>query len=345
VAAFNAEQRAPQRFGMMLERLLPAEVYARVQGADDVAGELDRHRLGRTLPKKIDGGAGRIGPDFYAAYDVSPFSAEDLGAFVQRAIAEEKLGRHTGTDLLGVSFSQVDAAGHGYGPDSHEMMDSMLRLDRLLAALLATLEREVGLAKCVVVLTADHGVAPLPERAGAGAGGRVKPADLNPIVQAALDAKFGALPQGESWATRDVLSYQLRPAALAARGVSAGEAAAVVKAALLAVPAIEHVFTRDELRAAPTEGDSALAMARRSSHAERIRDLLFFYKPNFLPVAIGSTHATPNDYDIHVPIVFFGAGVPKLVSSEAVGVEQLAPTMAGLLGMPPPPLAKGKNLF
>ena len=63
-----------------------------------------------------------------------------------------------------VSFSQLDVIGHSYGPDSHEVMDSMLRLDRVLAALFARIDHEVGLANCVVVLTADHGAGPLPER-------------------------------------------------------------------------------------------------------------------------------------------------------------------------------------
>ena len=346
VAAFNAEKRAEAVFGKMWERLLPAEAYEKVQGPDDAPGELVNYGLTRVFPKRIDGGKPAVTPAFFNAYDLSPFTSEALGEFVQRAIVEEKLGHHAATDLLGVSFSQVDAVGHGYGPDSQEVMDAMVRLDRVLAALLDKIDREVGLANCVVVLTADHGVARLPERMGTEPAGRVKLADLDPLVKAALDAKFGALPAGERWATRDSVAYHLRASALVAKNVSASDAAAVVKTALLAVPELGYVFTRDELTAAEPEGDAVLAMARRSYNAARGRDVLFFTKPNFMPVGVtGSTHGTPYNYDTHVPIVFFGKGVPKGVHPEPAGVDDIAPTLASLLGAAAPPLAKGRRLF
>ena len=346
VAAFNAEKHVEGAFGKTWERLLPADVYEKVQGPDEAPGELVSYGLTRVFPKRIDGGKPAVTPAFFNAYDLSPFTSEALGEFVQRAIVEEKLGRHAATDLLGVSFSQIDAVGHGYGPDSHEVMDAMVRLDRVLAALLDKIDREVGLANCVVVLTADHGVARLPERMGTEPAGRVRLADFDPVVRKELDAKFGALPAGETWFTRDGGNYHLRPAALAAKPVSAAAAAAVVKTALLGVPTIGHAFTRDELLAAEPEGGEVLAMARRSYPAGRGRDVMFFPKKNFVPVGgTGSTHATPYDYDTHVPIVFFGQGVPKGVHNELVGVDDIAPTLAPLLGIAPPPLAKGKKLL
>jgi len=345
VAAFNAEKRAEAVFGKTWDRLLPANVYEKVQGPDDATGELVNFGLTRVFPKTVDGGKPTLTPAFYSAYDLSPFTTEVLGEFVLRAITEEKLGRHAATDLLCVSFSQIDAVGHGYGPDSQEIMDAMLRLDRVLAAIMAKIDRELGLAQCVFVLTADHGVARMPERMGSAPAGRVKLADLDPVVKKALDAKFGALPSGETWITRDSSAYHLVPSALKAKGVSASEAAVVVRTALLGVPTIGYAFTRDELLAEP-EGTDVLAMARRSYNASRGRDVMFFTKENFLPVgATGSTHATPYDYDTHVPIVFFGKGVLKGVYQEAVGVEDIAPTFAALLGIAPPPLAKGKKLL
>ena len=153
VAAFNAEKRAEAVFGKTWERLLPADVYEKVQGPDDAVGEGTGSGFTRVFPKIVNGGKPAISPAFFTAYDQSPFTAEALGAFAQRALVEEKLGRHAATDLLGVSFSQIDALGHVYGPDSHEVMDALLRLDGVLAALLAAIDREVGLANCVVVLT------------------------------------------------------------------------------------------------------------------------------------------------------------------------------------------------
>ena len=346
VVAFNQEKWAQGAFGKIWERLLAPEIYEKVQGPDDAAGEYEGSGLTRVFPKRMSAAGGATSAAFLTAYENSPFSTEALGEFVQRAIGEEQLGRHAGTDLLGVSFSQVDAIGHNYGPDSHEVMDSMLRLDRVLAALLDKIDRDVGLAHCVIVLTSDHGVAPLPERDVTRSGARVKPADLDAAVNKALDAAFGELPTGERWFVRDNFSYHLRPAALAAKKLAVAAVAPVVKAALLTVPSVATSFTRDEILAAEPAGEEVLAMLRRSYNAARGRDVVFVLKPYFMikPTS-GSTHATPYDYDTHVPIVFFGAGVPKGVHAEPVGMESLAPTLAALLGVTLPPVADGKKLL
>ena len=346
VTAFNAEKRAQAAFGQVWERLLAPEIYDKVQGPDDVVGETVNFGFTRTFPKKLDGGKPALSPAFFDAYDNSPQTSAALGAFVERAIVEEKLGRHASTDLLAVSFSQIDAIGHSYGPASHEVMDAMLRLDRVLASLLDTLDREVGLKNCVIVLTADHGVSPMPELAPGKPPGRIKGADLDAVGTRALDAAYGPLAPGELWLTRDNLAYHLRPAALAAKKVSAHDAAIVLKDAFLALPTIAEAYTRDELLAAPPEGNSVLAMARRSYHDRRGRDLLLITKPyHFLARNSGSTHGLPYEYDTHVPIVWFGAGVPQSVRPEAIGVEDIAPTLSALLGLPAPPLAQGRRLF
>lgn len=348
--AFNAEKRVPATFGKVWDRLREPAIYDEVQGPDDAPGEETGLGLGRTFPRKITGGKEAISPAFFTAFDNSPFSAEFLGEFVQRALVEEKLGRHEATDVLCVSFSQVDSIGHSYGPDSHEVMDSMLRLDRVLAALFDRIDREVGLAKCVMVLTADHGVAPTPERVQAlrpsVPAGRIRTADLDAVATQALNAAFGPLAEREQWFTRDAFAYFLRPAALAAKKIGADEAAKVMKAALLTVPGMAAVFTREEILAGEPEGDSVLARERRSYHAARGRDLLYVLKPYFMiKTGTGTTHGMPYDYDTHVPILFWGAGVPRGVHQERVSVEDIAPTLAALLGVPTPPQAQGRRLF
>lgn len=350
IEAFNAEKRVHATFGKVWDRVREPALYDAVQGPDDAPGEEAGLGLGRTFPKKITGGKEAVSAAFFTAFDNSPFSAEFLSEFVQRALVEEKLGHHAATDVLCVSFSQVDTIGHSYGPDSHEVMDSMLRLDRVLADLFARIDREVGLKNCVMVLTADHGSEPLPERVQALRptipAGRVKSADLDALAKKALDAAFGPLEGKEVWFTRDTFAYFLRPAALTAKKISAEEAAKVMKTALLTFPAIASVFTREELLAGEPEGDTLLAMERRSYNATRGRDLLFVLKPYFMTkTGTGTTHGMPYDYDTHVPILFWGVGVPRGVHQERVSVEDIAPTLAALLGVPCPPQAMGRRLL
>jgi hypothetical protein len=351
VEAFNAEKRVHATFGKTWDRLREVELYDKVQGPDNDPAEFETVGLGRTFPRKIDGGKPTITPSFFTAFDNSPFAAEFLGEFVQRAIREEKLGRHEATDLLCVSFSQVDAAGHNFGPDSHEIMDSMLRIDRVIAALLSFIDREVGLNKCVIMISADHGVSPLPEHVLAKqpgvAAGRVKTADITAAAKGALDAAFGALPKGENWFSIDNLGYHVRNEALATKQLTASAVAKVIKDAIARLPYIAAVYTRDELLETEPKDESLRALMRRSYRGASDRDVVFVLKPYFMTKATGgSSHGLPYDYDQHVPQIWFGVGVPKgVVRREAVGVDDIAPTLAALLGVAKPAQAQGKKLL
>lgn len=351
VEAFNAEKRVHATFGKTWERLREVAIYDQVQGPDDGPGESETVGLSRTFPKTIDGGKDTITPAFFTAFDNSPFAAEFLGAFTERAIREEKLGRNGGTDMLCVSFSSVDAAGHTFGPDSHEVMDAVLRIDRVIASLLDCIDREVGLGKCVIVFSSDHGIAPLPERLQArdpaAVAGRVKASDMDAVVKKALDATFGPLAKGQNWFTRDNAGYHLRPEALAAKAIEAGEAAAVVKAALEPLPFMAEVFTREELLATDPSGETIRALARRSYRDASDRDVVYAFKPYFIgKTGSGSSHGAPYDYDTHVPQLYMGAGVPRgALRKERVGVDDIAPTFARLLGVSAPDGAVGRSLF
>ena len=68
-------------------------------------------------------------------------------------------------DLLAIGFSANDLVGSSYGPDSHEVMDITIRTDRLLERFFTFLMQQVGRDNLVIAITADHGVAPLPELA------------------------------------------------------------------------------------------------------------------------------------------------------------------------------------
>ncbi|HEY9225027.1 MAG TPA: alkaline phosphatase family protein, partial [Gemmatimonadaceae bacterium] len=67
-------------------------------------------------------------------------------------------------DVLSVSLSTTDALGHDYGPDSREVHDHLLRLDRWIGSFLDSLGTIVSPERTIIVLTADHGVTPMPER-------------------------------------------------------------------------------------------------------------------------------------------------------------------------------------
>lgn len=349
VEKFNAAQRAENAFGQTWDRLRDASIYEAVQGPDDAPGESTDAGLGRTFPRILNGGRSEISPDFFNAFDNSPHSAALIGDFASAAIREEQLGQDDVTDLLCISFSQIDTVGHSYGPDSHELMDSVLRLDTVIAALLDHLDKEVGLARCVIALTADHGASPLPERVKALSpeisAGRFEAPPVDAAIAAALDKAFGPLSGDGRWLIRDNFGYHFIAASLAEKNTHAAAAASIAKTVLLASPQIAHAFTRAEILAMPAEGRSLEAMLRRSFYPPLGQDVIFVFKPYIVDRKSGTNHGTPYEYDTHVPLVFFGAGVPHGMNNQRVGVDDLAPTLSSLLRLPAPPQSVGNRLF
>ena len=321
-----------------------------MQGPDDAPGEDDQtDQLGRTFPKTVNGGEKTPGPKFYDAFETSPFSNEVLEDFAEATIVNENLGGRAGiTDLLCLSFSANDHIGHFYGPDSHEIMDNVVRMDRTLAGLFKFLDQRIGLKNCTIVLTADHGVSPMPEtihaRNPAIPAGRLDTALIQRTVEAALNKTFGPLADKSQWSVRDDAWFLLYPAALQEKKVEAAAAQSVMRAALLTLDFIQAAYTRDQLEKREVNdefGQSALLSFNRV----RSGDVFFQPRPYFYNKVAGSTHGTPYDYDNHVPLLWFGVGVKPGVRTERVGMDDLAPTLAHILGIPAPPLAKGRILF
>src|SRR5439155_25536672 len=95
-----------------------------------------------------------------------------------------------------VSFSSNDLVGHTFGPDSHEVLDVTLRSDALMKEFLRFLDAKVGKDKYVMVVTADHGICPIPEgRTAKGLpAGRIAIGDLLAAGEDALQARYGKLP-------------------------------------------------------------------------------------------------------------------------------------------------------
>jgi predicted AlkP superfamily pyrophosphatase or phosphodiesterase len=348
VRAYNAAHPVEADYGKVWERLLDPAIYDRVQGPDDATGEFVGHGLTRTFPKHIDGGKPGLSSSFYWALDLAPWNNDLVEGLAERLIEVEQLGTDPTPDLLCVGFSQTDRIGHSYGPDSHEVMDSYLRLDLTLARFLSYLDRKIGPDGYVVVLTADHGVGPIPEQTvekhGAGAGGRIRPSEFDAYLKQALETEWGALPEENYWLVRDGTGARINPAALAAKQLTSSRVQQAIRAAALKFPGVAEVWTRDELTSDQPLGGFGERI-RLSYHVERSADVVFVFKPYWLLSAATNPagHGSPYDYDSHVPQVWFGAGIKPGVRPERVAAEDLAPTLAQLLGVDLP-AAKGRPL-
>lgn len=348
VQAFNATGRIDAYFDKVWDRLLPVAAYEKLQGADDAPGEGAEAGMGKTFPKRVNGGAATLTPAFYDAFENSPFKSEVLVDFAREVVEHEKLGQRGFTDVLCLSFSTNDSVGHTYGPDSHEVMDITLRTDRMLADFLTFLDRKVGLQRCTIVFTADHGAAPLPERVKALnpaiSAGRVDAVRLLKTGEAALDAAFGPLADGKRWLVPDAFQFLFAAGVLAEKKLAPAVAENVLRDALRTVDFIDEAYTRSALLAGDVKGAYAEATLL-SFNRERTGDVYFRIKPFWVDRKTGTNHGTPYTYDVCVPLVWFGVGVKPGVYPQRVGVDDIAPTLAHILNLLPPPRSEGRQLF
>lgn len=345
IEAFNDSGPRDDFFAAGWQRLLPEEAYT-ASREDSFPAENDGIAVvfpHRFAPDSADetGGPGRT---YYRDLPNTPFGDQLLFAFAQRLIEEEELGTDGEPDLLFVGASSADLVGHAFGPYSQEVQDYYLRLDGMLDDFLAFLDARVGNYR--LVLTSDHGVAPVPEesaRRGHDAL-RLGALEMQEIVVPPLSevmAEFRApvrpriaivygltidYPDGtfddERWTS-------FRRAT--ARGI---------RRSYWVADAIAY----DDILE-PTD-DPYRQLYQRSFYPGRVSDVIIRYPPLYVRRSeVGGTdHGTPYDYDRHVPLIIWQPGSEGARRAEPVRTVDIAPTIASWLGIAPPPDLDGTAL-
>lgn len=303
--------------------------------ADRFAG---REWMGSTMPATP-------GPELYRALDATPFADELVLDFALQVLSAEQLGTDAATDLLAVSFSAMDYLGHASGPDTPQMRDMVLSIDAKVGQLLAAAERQAGKGRVLLVFSADHGVAPVPEELVAQQlpGGRY---DAQSERTAVLDALTAAFGPGEYLLANSESGYYLDYALAAERNIARSALEDVAAEALRRLPQVARVYTRTQLERSAVQGDRIDRRVVNGFHRDESGDLVVIHDPGWLAGRAGTTHGSPYSYDTHVPMIFWGPRTlvkPGLYANEAA-IHDLAPTLATMLRVAIPSGAQGRVL-
>jgi len=267
--------------------------------------------------------------------EATPWGNEMIEQFAERAIEGENLGRHRGTDILAVSFSANDYVGHAVGPDDPAVRDISIRTDRLLGRLFDYVEQHVGAGNTLVVLTADHGVAPVPEvnQARHMPGGRLSDFRLANRITDALTKRFGPgkwlLPGSPTMPYLNLEVVRFHRLDLA-------EVERVAAEAARAEDHIARVYTWHDLQNGAVQQDAVGQAFSLGFFPARSGNLFILPEPYYLFESTGTSHGTPYDYDSHVPVAFWGAGIKAGAYSRRIAVNDIAPTVASILGVEQP---------
>jgi arylsulfatase A-like enzyme len=292
-----------------------------------------------TFPHSLGGQSDKPDAQFYRLWGESPFADDYVGEMAAAAVGALGLGKGPGTDYLAISFDALDTAGHAFGPQSHEVQDTLVRLDATIGKLLAHLDSAVGAKNYVVAFSADHGVAPIPERMmreGIDAG-RTGTNETVARVEKALEPLLGV---GKHVARMNYTDLYFMPGVYAKLQAD-GTAMAAVRAAISGVPGVLRIYRSEELQSAKGSSDSLMKAAALSHYAGRSGDMVVVPKPYWIlvsdaktiPAGSATTHGTSNSYDQHVPVILMGQGIKPGEYMNAASPADIAPTLAYLCGI------------
>ena len=259
----------------------------------------------------------------------TPFGNTLTLGLATAAIKGEQLGADAITDFLAINLASPDYAGHKFGPNSIEVQDVYLRLDRDLADFFKYLDQNVGKDQYTIFLSADHG--------GAHSKGFMDEHKMptgfygedNKDLNKALNEKFNVDKLISKITNNQVyLDNQL----MADNKLDSE----LVKQQLLDILNKDQsvLFAVDMKKAASASIPELIKIRIINGYNwQRTGDIQVIYRDSWLPTyaKTGTTHGAWNSYDSHIPLIFMGWGIKAGESNREYNMTDIAPTLAALL--------------
>jgi hypothetical protein len=337
--AFYAGRPQDRWLGKSWVSLLPESAYAR-SIPDGEPWFLNYRGMGNRFPFVLPSGGA-----YYGALIRTPYGDIATLDFARAAIEGENLGRNPAgvTDVLGISLSTHDYVNHGFGPESRESQDHLLRLDRALASFFDYLAKRLGLDRVLIAVTADHGFLNAPEYSSSRgfAGQHIDSKKLLAELNEKLAARFGPGTYAVRYSYPTVI---LDRKLIAERKLAAAEVESAAARIVEEYPGIAAVYTRTQLERGAVAGRLG-TLVQRAWNRQLSGDLYVVQRPYAMFGDNAATHGSPYAYDTNVPLMLHGAPWirPGSYGSYAEVVD-LAPTLAFLLGTRPPSGSEGRVL-
>ena len=335
VQQFNARDAAAQYLGQTWNPLLPASAYPE---RDSVAYEHEGRDI--AFPHTLNANR-RLGFDSLSSF---PWMDEYTVDMALAGVVAMDLGKGPTTDVLAVSLSTTDAIGHAWGPDSKELHDQVLRVDRALGRLIDSLYTLRDSTRIVFALGSDHGVTPYPDATFSGTDPNRGRVDVRPVIDAARSA---LVARGLE---TDALTYQDKMLMVDRRrfadaGINADSVVESVRANLLKLPGMANVYRVRDLPRLAARGDKVAHRWRNSLPTDMQVALTVTFKPGYYVFTTRyATHGMPYDLDAMIPVIFMGPGIKAGRYNTPIRSVDVAPTLAELAQVIPTEPIDGKVL-
>lgn len=291
---------------------------------------------GTTFPHLTD----KITKNKYEAFRATPYGNTYTVDAAKAAIEGENLGNNGVTDFLTLSFSSTDYVGHAYGPNSVEVEDVYLRLDKDLADLLSYLDSKVGKNQYLLFLTADHAVA---HASGFAKEMRLitppaNTANLQKSVNDAVRKEFG---EGKYILAFTNYQVHLNNELIAANKIDRAALKQTIIRTIAKLPEIFSVVDLENAQAATLPEPVKNSLINGYNY-KLSGELQYLFKPQFGGYEKGAAHGYWNPYDSHIPLLWFGWNIKSGKTNKEVYMTDIAPTVAAMLQIQMPNATIGK---
>lgn len=280
----------------------------------------------------------------YSLLRSTPFGNTYTLDFALELLRQERLGLGQFTDFFTLSFSSTDYVGHQFGPNSIELEDTYLRLDKEMERLLNFVDTNYGRDNVLIFLTADHGALPSPgylKSIGIHTGAL----DLSCIdsLKIHLNRMYGSGEWIEYYQNQQVY---LNRKLIAKRKLTLQDVQKETASYLQQFEGIYEAIPSLDLR---TQGQPLLTAIQLGFYPNRSGDVIIVLQPGWLDEPLlgqgGTSHGSAYSYDTHVPLVWYGWKTNPGKSNEPACITDIAPTLAALLQITEPSASLGRVLI
>jgi len=320
------------------ELSLAKEKYTLAEQSHD--HKVDLAGFGKTFPHPYGSSDGKY---YSTMLTLSPAGDELTENFASKLLQQENLGKNSVTDYLSVSFSSNDYVIHVFGSQTLETEDNLIRLDRTIAKLLKSVDKQVGLNNTLIVLSADHGVPESSPVAHALGLNHAHYFNQDSLLSESLEKRL----KDEFGLDKSAIRLYAQPYIYLNRELIASKKlnlAAVQNAIAEEVAEIEGVafaYSSSDIATNQVPDSNITKLVKNNYHPTRSGDVYVVYNPRSYindmdGLTIASTHGSPWRYDTHVPIIFVGKGIQAREVSRLITPYDIAPTLSNILSISHP---------
>ena len=343
---FNALMMSEEYLNGVWDRLQPLDFYTQCMPDSNEyeTGFNGRSYFPYNLKEMSSTGTGLLNKKKnYSLLRETPFADSFTNELALRLIKEEGLGSDDITDFLSINYSSTDYIGHRFGPNSVEMADAILRLDKDIETLLKYINDNLSKKDVLIYFTSTHGISEIPAilKKNKIPSGYFERNQAIMLLKSYLNAIYGQGDWIKGYYENQIFLNRtlIEDSKIALEDIQKKIARFLVQFSGIASAIPYSAFEANDFN------NGVLKKISNGFSSQRSGDIIITLNPGWVDKDNYVTnHNSPYDYDSHVPLIWYGWTVNRASVTRQVNITDIAVTLSGLCKIPLPNASSGGSL-